>query len=195
MAAETGFIIDGVRHEIPTLDTFTMDEAQVMYDYCGLTIEDFVPVIADGDDADEAVVADISQKLKNPGFLRALMHVSYQRANPKLSAAKVKSAINNAELLSNYDAYLEYGLEQLEEEQQDEADAIPPASATGHERSWNESSVVNETSPAPSGPPTGDASKNDSEEQDAPPTPTTTSGSDTSSDSPPISLVASNRAT
>ena len=32
MAAETGFIIDGTTYEIPSLDTLTMDEAQVLCD-------------------------------------------------------------------------------------------------------------------------------------------------------------------
>ena len=43
MAAETesGFVIDGVVYEVPGLDTLTMDEAQVLYDYSGLGLEDF----------------------------------------------------------------------------------------------------------------------------------------------------------
>lgn len=109
MAAETGFLIDETFYELPSLDSFTMDEAQILYDYSGLTLEDFV-------DADEA-----DKKFKNPGLLRALMHVAYQRGNPRMNTSRVKTLVGAASLVS--------AMEQLAEGTvAAEDDAGPPVS-------------------------------------------------------------------
>jgi hypothetical protein len=113
---KTGFTIDGVIYGIPTIDTFNMDEAQVMFDYCGLTMEDFV---GDMDDDDP--------RLKNPGFLRALVHISYQRAFPSMAPAKVKATIGKANLADV--------MATLEREEDEEEDARPPESMPTHSES------------------------------------------------------------
>lgn len=176
MAAETqnesGFLINDIRHEIPTLDTFTMDEAQVLYDYSGLAIEDFMSLAPLPKDADEETQeawaeerAELDGKLRNPGFLRALMHVAYQRANPNLSAAKVKTQIGTADLMTNFAEFLESGV--------DEDDADPPESTTKPEPSSPKSLVE-------SNDPSGKSSEPSSEEQGGQAEPTTTGDSDTS---------------
>lgn len=156
MAAETGFMIDGALYEVPSLDTFTMDEAQVLYDYSGLTIEDFAAL----EDEDENEQVD---RLKNPGFMRALMHIAYQRGNEKLAPAKVKALIGAANLLSSYE-HLAVG----------EDDALPPESTTEPEQQSLRSSVEQNE-------PSGDGSTKSSDGQVVPLEPITTLGSGTSS--------------
>lgn len=96
MAAETGFDIDGTLYEVPSLDSFDLDELQVLYDYCGLTIEDFVTPPDENDDDARAR----ERQFKNPGLIRALMHVAYQRGNPKTRPATIKDLIGKANALN-----------------------------------------------------------------------------------------------
>ena len=90
MAAETesGFLIDGVLYEVPTLDTFDLDDAQVLYDYTGLAVEDFLVQPESEDETRE-----MAQRFKNPGLIRALVHIAYQRKHPKMPAAQVRKII------------------------------------------------------------------------------------------------------
>ena len=90
MAAETesGFLIDGVLYEVPTLDTFDLDDAQVLYDYTGLAVEDFLVQPESEDETRE-----MAQRFKNPGLIRALVHIAYQRNHPKMPAAQVRKII------------------------------------------------------------------------------------------------------
>lgn len=171
MAAETGFMIDGTLYEVPSLDSFTMDDAQILYDYSGLTLEDFVP--AEGQDPDEEN-AELSGKLRNPGFVRALMHVAYQRANPKVSPQRVKAMIGSASLIG--------ALEHLADDEP-EGDAVPPAVTTEHDGSSPRSSVGSNGS-------SGAASTPSSDAPDVLPVPTGTIRSVTSFTSDPASSAA-----
>jgi hypothetical protein len=170
VAAETGFMIDGTLYEVPGLDTLTMDEAQVLYDYSGLTLEDFIP--EDPARPDEQS-DDLRAKLKNPGFLRALMHIAYQRGNPSLSGVKVKTLIGSASMIG--------AVEHLQESGED--DALPPASTTEPDGSSPRSSVVSSVS-------SGGGSSDGSDVPAVPPEATTTMRSDTSSTSPLTTSVA-----
>lgn len=137
MAAENGFTIDGKIYEVPSLDTFTIDEAQLLYDYSGLSIEDFVDMDEDADELDP--------RLKNPGFLRTLLHVAYQRAHPHLATKKVAKVIGEANVLAS--------MEHMESQGDD---AGPPASTTEHDDSSLRSSVgSSESSGIPSEPDSG----------------------------------------
>lgn len=165
MAAETGFMIDGTLHEVPAITTFNFDEAQVLYDYSGLTLEDF----ARPDDVSEEEFSElIRPKMKNPGFLRALMHVSYQRANPRQDAARVKATVGQANMIG--------ALAHLDEGDEETDDGLPPASTTELEPSSPRSSVVSNGN-------SGDDSTPSSDGQDDPPATTTTPESGTSSTS------------
>lgn len=168
MAAETGFMIDGELHECPAIDTFNMDEAQVLYDYSGLTLEDFART---ADVSEEEFSELIKDKIKNPGFVRALMHIAYQRANPRQNASRVKALIGQANMIG--------ALERLGETDEAEAtDDRPPVSTTELEPSSLRSSVVsNGTS--------GDDSTRSSDEPDDPDATITTRESATSSTSRP----------
>lgn len=105
---ESGFIIDGTAYDVPTLDTFSMDEAEILYKCSGLTLEDFAV-----DEEDPEASEQLIKNIRNPGFIRALMTVAYIRGNPGISQARASSVIGKANLL---DAIKEFA----------EADADPP---------------------------------------------------------------------
>lgn len=134
MAAETGFMIDGREYEIPTIDTFTLDEAQILYDYAGLTLEDFM--------TDEtADVVGVDAKLKNPGFIRALLHVAYQRGNPHANPARVRALAGAANLVMTLARF----------DDSEEGEDRPPAPTTEPNESSPKSSVdSNQNSGSPS---------------------------------------------
>lgn len=138
MAAETktGFLVDGTVYEVPDMGTLTLDEAQTLYDYCGLTIEDFVP--PEGMD-DAEFDADIAAKTRNPGFTRALMHIAYQRGNPKIPAARVKQLVGSANLFEQFEHL-------AGEPDETEEDQVPLASTSELEPSSQKSSLENENS-------------------------------------------------
>jgi hypothetical protein len=167
VAAETGFMIDGSLYEMPSLDSFTMDEAQVLYDYSGLTIEDFAAPEdakpnAQGDyDLDE----DQQQKMRNPGFMRALLHVAYQRGNPRMSHAKVKTLVGGVNVLALF--------EQLAGQQEGDAEDPPALTTEPAPSSQSDSVVWSESS--------GDGSARSSDRPAVQPRRITTIGSDTSS--------------
>ena len=67
MAAETnesGFLIDDKLYPVPSVFSLTNDEAQILWDYSGLTIQDFLD-----EDADE-------RQFDHPGVMTTLMHVA-----------------------------------------------------------------------------------------------------------------------
>jgi hypothetical protein len=95
-----GFEIDGARCPVPTLDSFTIDEAQVLYDYANLVLEDFAPAHPDASDEErEKHDQGLLAKVRNPGFKRALMHVALQRANPDMPAKTVEQHVGRANAL------------------------------------------------------------------------------------------------
>ena len=84
MAAETnesGFLIDDKLYPVPSVFSLTNDEAQILWDYSGLTIQDFLD-----EDADE-------RQFEHPGVMTTLMHVAYQRGNPDMKPKKVRELI------------------------------------------------------------------------------------------------------
>jgi len=97
---ESGFEIDGARYPIPTFETFTMTEAQVLYDYSKLAVEDFAPADPDSSAEEQKAWEDeIIRKAKNPAFKTALAHIAYQRGNPDTSASVVKELVGKANML------------------------------------------------------------------------------------------------
>lgn len=97
----SGFEIDGTTYDVPVFDSFTMDEAQVLFDYSGLAIEDFASADPDASEEErQAHEAAILQRAKNPAFKRALLHIALQRGNPELSPSKVKEMVGQANLVA-----------------------------------------------------------------------------------------------
>lgn len=97
---ESGFVIDGNTYPIPALDTFDMDEAQVLYDYAGCVLEDFAPAHPEwSEEEKQKWDGDQLAKVRNPAFKRALLHVAYARGNPDLKVTEVREAIGKANAL------------------------------------------------------------------------------------------------
>lgn len=99
--AEARFVIDGAEYPIPGLETFNMDEAVVLYECCGLTLEDFAI-----DDGDSDQIEELERKTRHPGFVKALMVVAFMRGEKKTAKAALKlvGSSNLVEILAAIDA-------------------------------------------------------------------------------------------
>lgn len=83
--AETpsGFEIAGDVYEIPRLETFDLDEAQLLYDISGVILEDWMPPHPDSPDDQKALVFQLqAARTRDPSFKRALVHIAYRRKYP-----------------------------------------------------------------------------------------------------------------
>lgn len=150
-----GFLIDGKEYPIPGVDSFDMDEAQLLWDYSGLTLEDFAA--ADPDDPDgEAVEAERQRKLRHPGLMRTLLHVAYQRGNPNVKPPVVKRMVGQVTLLEAVSRIAEGG------------DAGPPAAS----ESTNEPSESLPSAKDDSSVSSGNGSHTTTDERDVTPAPT-----------------------
>jgi hypothetical protein len=144
-ARESAFVIDGKEYPVPGLDTFDMDERRVMFDYCGLTQEDFVA--QEGETGEETEERN-GKLMRHPGFLQSLMHIAYARGNPKVPHGRVKDVIGRTNFLE--------AVARFAEEEPEEADAVPPASESTSELepSLPRSSVDSSESSGNGSPPT-----------------------------------------
>lgn len=176
----TGFEIDGERYEIPTLDTLNMDEAEVLYDYCGVTLEDFILM---GIGTPEEI-AESAERRRNPKFTRALVHIAYQRKHLDLPAAEVKDLIAGANFLNAYADLLRTLLTREEDEQS------PPESTSEPSEALSSGSLANEKSQSTPSAKPGESSQEGLGVPGVHRVPTTRTRSGTSSTSPPISSVA-----
>lgn len=97
---ESKFVIDGRDYEVPTLDSFDMDEAQVLFDYAGCVVEDFAPPHPEWS-AEEKAKHEEGQlgKVRNPAFKRALVHVAYQRGNPDTHPSRVREVVGKLNII------------------------------------------------------------------------------------------------
>ena len=172
MAAETkesGFVIDGVVYEVPGLDTLTMDEAQVLYDYSGLGLEDF----AQSDNETEEETRARERLFRNPGLMRALMHIAYQRKHTKLPASQIRRLVGAANVLDALQGLVTEAPE----------DEIPLGSTSEPSKPSSSGSLGNDSSTPPSSVTGGNGSPNGSDVQAGLPRATTTTRSATSSTS------------
>jgi hypothetical protein len=175
MTDVTGFEIDGRVYEVPSLGTFNLDEAQVLYDYSGLVIEDFLGLLPEATNAERQEHEEqMGARMRNPGLLRALMHIAYQRGNPREKTQRIKELVSNANAL---EALLEFVAAGSEGD-----DEVPLASTTEPERSSETSSVDSSTS-------SGAPSESDTDPQGETPGSTGAGRSDTSPTVPPIRLA------
>src|SRR5574337_617209 len=92
--ADSGFVIDGITYEVPTLDSFTMGEAKILYLCSGLSLEDFAV-----DEEDAEASARLKRNVRNPGFIEALMRIAYLRGNPGITDSKAESVVSKANLV------------------------------------------------------------------------------------------------
>lgn len=90
------FVIDDQEYTAPGLDELDMQERRVLYDLAGVIQEDFMRE-EDEDDAEHE--ARIRRLMRPPGFMEALMHIAYARANPRLSREKVQAVIDRTNFM------------------------------------------------------------------------------------------------
>lgn len=88
-----GYDIDGRDYPVPSVFELTMGEAQVLYDYCGYVLEDFVPPLPDEDDSDRI------KRFRDPAFKRAMVHIAYQRGNLETTRDEVAALVDNLQMV------------------------------------------------------------------------------------------------
>lgn len=97
---ESGFEVDGERLEIPTLDTITLDEERVLYIYADVVLSDFLPTHPDWKpEQREAHLVLQAQKIRNPDFKRALVHIAYKRAHPEVENDEINVKVGTTSAL------------------------------------------------------------------------------------------------
>jgi hypothetical protein len=164
-----GFEIDGKTYAVPTLDTFDLDEAEILERYSGVVLEDFAPIHPDASEKDkEAHANEQARMLSRATLKKAWAHIAYRRGNPDAEFEEVQKLVGKLNLV---DVTLVLFAE--------EEDAGPP--------SLSESESERSTSPRSSLSDSGSPGLNGSDVQDDQPVATGTSESATSS---PVSLVA-----
>jgi len=101
VSGESGFEVDGERLEIPTLDTITLDEERVLYIYADVVISDFLPTHPDWSEEEKhAHLLLQAQKIRNPDFKRALVHIAYKRAHPDVENDEINVKVGTAGALA-----------------------------------------------------------------------------------------------
>lgn len=81
--ANTGFEIDGRFYEVPRLESFDLDEEQILFDVAGMVQIDFVPAHPEASDEEkELLERAMMARIRDPKFKRALAHIAYRRQNP-----------------------------------------------------------------------------------------------------------------
>lgn len=94
---ESGFEIDGERLEIPTLDTINLDEERVLYIYADVVLSDFLPTHPDwSEEQKHAHLLLQAQKIRNPDFKRALVHIAYRREHPDIEDGEINVKVGQA---------------------------------------------------------------------------------------------------
>lgn len=176
--AETGLNIDGTVYEVPSLDTFTLDECQVLYDYTSLTLEDFVPL---ADETEDDHLARIEKMMRHPGFKKTLLHVAYQRGNPKMPVGKVREQVAGANWL---EPFATMGDDEPEETE------VPLASTSEHDGSSPRSSLESASSPTSGSESSGTSSATGGDAPAVTPLSTGVSKLGTSPTSPPVTSAA-----
>jgi hypothetical protein len=95
-----GFPIAGSVYPIPPLDTLTMDESQIMYDYSGLTLEEFAPAHPESPSDVQSIYEDgVLEKARNPAFKRSLLHIALRRGEPDMPDSEVRGHVGRANAL------------------------------------------------------------------------------------------------
>lgn len=97
--AEHGFTIAGDVCPVVALHELTMGERVVLFENCGIAVEDFRRM--DGETDDERHER-IQQASKHPGYLLSMLHIAYARRHPELSRQQVANVVEN---VNAYEAF------------------------------------------------------------------------------------------
>lgn len=156
---QSGFEIGGRMYEVPTLDTFDMDEAQVLYEYSGCVLEDFVQANPEDSEEDQRKhEEEVLRKAMSPGFKRALVHVAYQRGNRDVSPSKVREIAGKVNMLDT--TLTLYGGEPDPPAETETPSQAEPSSVSDTSPTWRSSDsgkgspnilALRDESPAPTG--------------------------------------------
>ena len=76
------FVIDGREYPVPEVDSFTLDEACVVWDYSKLGLD------------------QLSDNTNNPWVYRAYVHIAYARGNPDVDEATISELVKGSSLVS-----------------------------------------------------------------------------------------------
>ena len=87
------FEIDGREYPVPSVFQLTMGEAQVLFDYSGYTLEDFVPPVP-GEPDDKRF-----RQIRDPAFKRAMVHIAFQRGNPDTAREDITRLVDGMQML------------------------------------------------------------------------------------------------
>lgn len=175
MEQETGFKIDGKIYPVPVIDTFTFDELETLYRYCGLTINDwgrrFTP---------EGI--EVWEKgVNHPSFQMALVHVAYRRGNSDVPDGTVSALVRDLVWLDVVEPLLNA---------QVEPDPLAnPESTSAPDKPFESSRSDRNDSTENERPRSGTSSPNDSEKDASREGSTGTSESDTSPTPAPLRQV------
>lgn len=91
---QSGFEIGGAFYEVPRLETFDLDEEQILYDIAGVIQMDFVPAHPEASDEEKAEVdRRIYATVRNPSFKRALVHIAYRRKHREMPFDEIATLI------------------------------------------------------------------------------------------------------
>lgn len=165
-----GFQIDGRQYPVPPIDTFTFDELETLYRYCGLTITDWgrrhTP-----DGAERW--AELSSR---PGFYMSLVHVAYRRGNRDIPDDTVAALVRDLQWLDVMAPLLEAPVAE---------DLAPSGTTSVPEKSSDRKPSSSDSSRQDS----GTSSQTGSEKDATPDVGTGTGGSATSATRPPIRQV------
>lgn len=98
--ADNGVTIDGADYPVPTLDTFTLDEAEIFTGYTGWVIEDFVPPSPEASDAAKVeYLTDLNEKMRQPSFAIAYMHIAYRREHEDMGHQEIRKVVGKVPVL------------------------------------------------------------------------------------------------
>lgn len=113
------FEINGAPYEIALPSTFDMDESQIFHDYTGFVVE-------------EIWLNDLgwNDLGKRPGFLTALVHISYRRQNDDVTDAEIKSLIGKQNRLEMFGSLLTAILPDDEPAESEEGKELEPVATS-----------------------------------------------------------------
>ena len=98
--ADPGFEINGTFYEVPRLDTFDLDEEQILFDVAGMVQIDFVPAHPEASDEEKQLLERaMMARIRDPRFKRALAHIAYRRKNPDVGFDEIQERMGKVNSL------------------------------------------------------------------------------------------------
>lgn len=166
--SDIGFLIDGKQYPVPAIPDMDMDELQVVYEACGITLQGWAA--RESDDPEER--REWETGVANPKWMVALLEIAYQRGNPDVPQEDVRKLVRKVK-------WLDATLPMLEAEEASEEEA-PLAETSAPEQSLSTGQPSSDDSSSGSSQSSPNGSSQSSDGQDAEPaiTGTTGSGSD-----------------